>query len=364
MDSFHICRCCLAVCRLLLISAVSGIIAIPFAVLEATSPARADEQFQWDGGRFSAEEAVQIFGTQDEEITMDQARAYMLELVNKDRAAEKLQPLTLDDYATKAAQWQADDMALNRYISHWNTEGMTPSMRYTGGGGNDGIGENVTYFECGVKIFLTRKVVEFMEKQFMGSEGHRENLLRPEHNKLGVGIGFALFPDGSCVFTCDQTFVDDYGQMDSLPQSVKLDTPLSISGALDTERVSLRYVGLGWSPFPQKLTRKILNANLQAGEDPGSYNLHAPKGKDAKNGAVPIVSDVEWDAASGKYSLSIDLAKPLENTPMPPDGGGPGTPGVYFVFVWATLKPDLIPSDWPNRDDYYFIAGVWTLGGV
>jgi hypothetical protein len=305
-----------------------------------------------------------MFGTQAEEIMIDQARSYMLELVNKDRAAQKLQPLTLDDYATKAAQWHADDMALKRYISHWNTDGWTPTMRYSGGGGRDGVSENVTYFECGVKVFLTRKVVAFMESQFMGSEGHRENLLRPEHNKLGVGIGFALFPDGSCVFTCDQTFVNDYGEMDSLPLSVLLDTPLTVTGVLDTARVSLRYIGIGWNPMPQPISRKILNANLQAGEDPGSYNLHATKGTDSKNGTVPIVSDVDWDAATGKYSCMINLAKPLDGTPMPPGGCGPGTPGVYFIFVWATLKPDLIPAGFANRSDYYFIAGVWALGGV
>ncbi len=323
-----------------------------------------EEQFKWGGGKFSAEDAVAMFGAQSEEISMNEARAYMLELVNADRAALKLQPLVLDDYATKAAQWHADDMAVKRFISHWNTDGFTPTMRYTTGGGRDGVTENVTYFECGVRVFLTKKVVEYLQSQFMGSPGHRENLLRPEHNKLGVGIGFALFQDGSCVFTCNQTFVGDYGEIESLPPSILLGAPITVSGTLDVKRVDFRYIGLGWSPLPQPIAPQVLNAYLQGGTDPGSYNLFTPKGNEPPSGTVPVDDVVQWDKTTGKYSVAIDLSKPLPGTPMPPNGAGPGTPGVYFIFVWATLKKDLIPSGWANRDDYYFKAGVWTLGGV
>ena len=79
---------------------------------------------------------------------------------------------------------------------------------------------------------------------------------------------------------------------------------------------------------------------------------------------MPVEDIVQWDKTTGKYSVTFDLTKPLPGTPMPPDGGGPGTPGVYFVFIWATLKPELIPAGWSERDDYFFKAGVWTLGGI
>lgn len=326
-----------------------------------------------------------MFGDQLQEITMEEARAYMLELVNRDRATLDLQPLVLDEYATTAAQWHAEDMALKRYISHWNTDGFTPTMRYTGGGGRDGVTENVTYFECGTKLFLTRKVVEYMEYKFMGSEGHRENLMRPEHNRIGVGIGFALLtsdnlmlpehnrlgvgigyarhPDGYCVFTCDQTFVSDYGEMGELPQSVVLGTPITITGRLDTSRVDFRYIVLSWNPFPQPITPEVLNANLQGGTDVGDYNIFFANGADLPAAAMPVANGVEWNEDTGEYRLTVDFSSPLPGTIMP-SSGGPGTPGVYFISVWATLDPDLIPEGWENRDDYFFKASVWTMGGV
>lgn len=323
-------------------------------------------QDEWTGGFFGAAEAERMFGTQAEEITIDDARTYMLELVNRERAKLKLQPLAMDEYAQKVGQWHADEMAVHSYISHWDIQGFTPTMRYTAGGGNDGMSENVTFFACGVRVYLTRKVVEYMHSSFMGSEGHRVNLLKPEHNKLGVGIGFALFPTGECVFTCDQTFVDDYGGLAPIPQSIKLGEPIAVSGTLDIKRAKLRYVGLGWDPFPQPIAPEAMNANLMGGQNPGSYNLFLPKGSAAPEGAaVPTDELVEWNSETGKYSCTLDLSKPLPGTPMPPDGaGGPGTPGVYYIFIWATLDKSLVPEGWENREDYFFLAGVWTLGGV
>lgn len=339
-------------------------IAIFALTLFSVTGSWADEEFTWDTGGLSQAELEAWFGGKADEIDYDEARSYMLELVNRDRQAIGLIPLVLDDFATKVAQWQAHDMAVRRYISHWNTDGFTPTMRYTTGGGNDGVTENITYFQCSGKVYLTRKVVEYMQERFMNSEGHRRNVLSPEHNKLGVGIGFAEFPGVGMVFTCDQTFVADYGGFSGLPHSILLGDELTIEGTLDIARVEFRYISLAWAEFPQEMSPDVLKANLQGGENPGSYNIHAPIGSELFSSFVPVAEDVSWDLQTGKYSLTVDLSNPLEGTPMPPDGGGAGTQGIYYIFVWATLKPSLIPEDFEGMDDYSFMVGVWTLGAL
>ena len=349
-------------CRLREIGLFAAVLAA--AIYIFVQPVFAEEDFDWKQGHFTAGDAVRMFGTQAEEITIDDARAYMLELVNAARAEAGMQKLSHDALAETVAQKHADDMAVNVYLSHWNTQGATPIMRYTLEGGSHGVTENVTLFSGGARIYLTRKVVEFMHGQFMHSEGHRENLMSPEHNGLGVGIGFAVFPDGGSVFTCNQTFIADYGMLAEMPKSVQLGTPITVSGTVDTSRVEFAFIGLGWSPFPQPLTREILNANLQAGATPGNYNAFFAPGNAPAQSGIPIAEIVELDAATGKFSATLDLSKPLAGTPMPEGGGGPGAQGVYYVFVWARLSPALIPAGHPRRDDYLFTAACWTLGGV
>src|SRR5436309_1381667 len=58
----------------------------------------------------------------DDALTLDQARQYMLELINRDRAAKRLVPVMLDPVATSAGQKHAEEMAAYKYLAHWNLE--------------------------------------------------------------------------------------------------------------------------------------------------------------------------------------------------------------------------------------------------
>src|SRR5689334_15351400 len=80
---------------------------------------------------------------QDGRLTLDEARQYMLELVNRDRAALGLKPVRLDPLAAAAGQKHADEMAVNRYMAHWDLAGKLPDQRYTELGGIHHVQENV-----------------------------------------------------------------------------------------------------------------------------------------------------------------------------------------------------------------------------
>ncbi|MBX9724947.1 MAG: CAP domain-containing protein, partial [Candidatus Obscuribacterales bacterium] len=59
-------------------------------------------------------------------MTLAEARNYMLSLINKDRAGLKLPPVTLDEVASAAAQFHSDDMASKGYMDHYDLEGRSP----------------------------------------------------------------------------------------------------------------------------------------------------------------------------------------------------------------------------------------------
>src|SRR5450432_4722149 len=75
-------------------------------------------------------------------LNLEQARRYVLALVNHDRAEYGLSPVTLDDAATRAGQRHADDMAKAGYTAHWGTDGSVPEQRYSEAGGTDFVQEN------------------------------------------------------------------------------------------------------------------------------------------------------------------------------------------------------------------------------
>ena len=64
---------------------------------------------------------------------LDQMRSLMLGLINRDRAAKGLGPVSLG--TNSAAQAHAEEMLAFSYLSHWGLDGKKPYTRYTDAGG-------------------------------------------------------------------------------------------------------------------------------------------------------------------------------------------------------------------------------------
>src|SRR5437762_399491 len=79
----------------------------------------------------------------DAVLSLDEARGYLLELINKDRAALGKSPVMLDAAATTMGQKQAELMVSVAAMSHADLEGRLPIQRYTEAGGVDRVRENV-----------------------------------------------------------------------------------------------------------------------------------------------------------------------------------------------------------------------------
>ncbi len=121
--------------------------------------------------------------------TLPQVRKFALELVNRDRKINKLSSLEKDSLLSQAAQKHAEDMLARKYFAHVSPEGTTPSQRYVivGGDRHLSIGENIA--KGGAKgVALTYSEVEKWQRGWMYSNGHRQNLLTPEHRKFGYGV--------------------------------------------------------------------------------------------------------------------------------------------------------------------------------
>lgn len=119
----------------------------------------------------------------------------MLSLVNADRAAYGLGPVSLSSSLNQLAQVRSDDMATRDYFGHWNPEGLTA---------ND-LRKNYAIAQF-VSENIARDVnVPLAEYGLMRSASHRSNILSAEWQ--GAGFGFTQDDDNGTVFV--QVFSDD-----------------------------------------------------------------------------------------------------------------------------------------------------------
>ena len=111
----------------------------------------------------------------------------ILELVNSQRTNRGIPKLKIDEKLNRLAQMKAEDMAANKYFSH-----NSPTY----GSAFDMMQEyNYSYRTAGENIAKGQKTPQSVMRAWMGSSGHRANILKSSYSKLGVG--YALSKSGT-----------------------------------------------------------------------------------------------------------------------------------------------------------------------
>lgn len=103
----------------------------------------------------------------------------MLDLVNRERIAQGLQPLAPDPELTEVARRHSADMFARGYFAHDTPEGLTPFDRMREA--------DVRFLVAGENLALA-PTLSIAHTGLMNSPGHRANILRPQFGRVGIGI--------------------------------------------------------------------------------------------------------------------------------------------------------------------------------
>jgi hypothetical protein len=103
----------------------------------------------------------------------------VIELVNVEREALKLHPLSYNQELTVAARRHSQDMADQNYFSHTSQDGREFYERIADAGYN--------YQSCGENIAAGYATPAAVVDGWMNSDGHRANILDPDYCDIGVG---------------------------------------------------------------------------------------------------------------------------------------------------------------------------------
>ena len=103
----------------------------------------------------------------------------VVELVNQQRAAYGLQPLTISAELCQKARMKSQDMAKNHYFDHNSPTYGSPfdMMRALG----------ISYRTAGENIAMGYSTPQAVMQGWMNSEGHRANILNASFTTIGVG---------------------------------------------------------------------------------------------------------------------------------------------------------------------------------
>jgi uncharacterized YkwD family protein len=103
----------------------------------------------------------------------------VVNLVNEQRAANGLKPLTLNTKLSNVARLKSQDMHDNNYFSHTSpTYGSPFDMMKSFG---------ISYRAAGENIAMGYATPEAVMNGWMNSPGHRANILNPSFTQIGVG---------------------------------------------------------------------------------------------------------------------------------------------------------------------------------
>lgn len=269
-------------------------------------------------------------------LTLDEARMYVLKLINADRKANGQRPVVLDSIATTAGQQHSDDMAINGYLSHWDLSGTKPDQRYTLAGGRATVAENgyiLGYGDSPQRQALTQpqmfypEELENAQRAFMDevppNDGHRKNILDPNHTAVGIGISIAG-DEHDRRLALTQEFVDNYGTFSLLPQRIKPGQSFTVAGKLDPG-MNIYSIDLRWEPLPKPMTLQQLKE---------TYSYSAPEERVA----------TFWPAHSRRPGISV--SQTVDGVAFTHEVYADPNfwkPGLYYVFVWATRHGEQRP---------------------
>jgi uncharacterized protein YkwD/uncharacterized membrane protein required for colicin V production len=103
----------------------------------------------------------------------------MLDLVNKERVANGLNPLAPDPELTEVARRHSTDMFARGYFAHDTPEGLSPFDRMRAA--------KVNFTTAGENLALA-PTIPVAHTGLMNSPGHRANILRREFGRVGIGV--------------------------------------------------------------------------------------------------------------------------------------------------------------------------------
>ena len=269
----------------------------------------------------------------DLEKKFAEIRANLLEMVNEERAVEKVPPLQMDELATDIANKHAADMVTREFASHWGSDGLKPYQRYSFAGGTEATQENVSAADntWSMKLEDLKQDTAYLHVRLYQEkpphDGHRRAILAPQHTHVGFGLAVEKLR-----LRLVELFVAKHVKLESLTRTAKPGSQINFSGKTLNSKHQLANIEVFYEPLPVvpelSWLRQVRSYGL-----PSESKVLRPKVQpplmyaDRSTGIIDVYP-------GGSFSTPIKLFK--------------SEPGIYTIVTW--LKPDKSSKAFPATE--------------
>ena len=257
---------------------------------------------------------------------IEDAKKYMLQLVNEERRKAGVPPVKLG--TNQAAQHHAEAALDSCYSSHWDQWGLKPNHRYTLAGGTGADAENVSGHDTctgpgdGYRPLgsLSHEVADTVAG-LMASRGHRQTILHPAHTVLNPGIAHDRYN-----INVVQQFSSNYITYQENPS---IDDDGTLRFQATTQNASLDigdYVNVQvyYDPQPHTLTRGQLYRTYSSCSGTKAAYIVSPRSSSPKGGTLEIKETTAVRRCTDPY----DIPSSEKASPNPAD----------IAQEWETIK--------------------------
>jgi len=287
-----------------------------------------------------AETSERILQRSPERLPAAVLSGTVVALTNEERAGRNLPTLTRNAQLDEAAQMKAQDMAAKGYYAHVSPEGVTPMYWVEKAG--------YKYLIIGENLVVNRKDAEQVVDAFMGSPGHRANILRTDFTEIGVGVANGTYKGKDATFAV-QIFAAPYPR----PVVTKTEAP----------KVAVKPVSTPVkTPEPAKTIPAVSVPRTPVPEVEVSKNTPAPLASDAlQKDVTRLISPILSSLTSASTSTSTTATSTALDRPA------------FFLETAAPVEianvsqleaeelPVRVGADWTTRLQVLVnAAGEWT----
>lgn len=266
-------------------------------------------------------------------------RDQFLRIINRDRAGAGLAPLQLDPQASAIGDAYCSDQIRNGTTGHFTVDGLSPYMRYSFGGGNDGVSENAAAWSANYPfneralLDMIQKSEQAMLQEASPHDGHRRAILDPYATAVGIGLAW-----NGGEFRLTQEFIRRYlSWVQPFPRSVVEGDPV-IGMARPAKGFTVGAITVHYEPLPRTLTATAANAinTYSLPEKRRDYLPRLRSYRERRSGQLYEVTEQYADGTRGDFNVGSDGAFSF-NVPVA-DG-----PGIYTVVVWLDRAGERTP---------------------
>ena len=120
----------------------------------------------------------------------------LVDLANGDRASNSLSALAVNPVLVAAAQAKANDMAAKGYFAHVSPEGLDPWHWFKEAG--------YSFTHAGENLAVDFSDSSDVEKAWMNSPSHRENILDAKYTEIGIASAVGMYEGHETIFVVQE----------------------------------------------------------------------------------------------------------------------------------------------------------------